>query len=86
MRNISNGRKNNNFVKRFAIFFIVWLLISVEECKMGSIGEARRLPTYYKPSPNSWQEVYECMPSLILFSICMGMLFAIVFSFFLDEK
>ena len=86
MKDILNGGKNNNFVKRFAIFFIVWLLISVEECKTGSIGEARRLPTYYKPSPNTWQEVYECMPSLILFSICMGMLFAIVFSFFLNEK
>ena len=86
MKNILNGGKNNKFVKRFAFFFVIWLLISIEECKTGSIGEARKLPTYYKATPNTWQEVYECIPSLILFSICMGMLFAIVFSVFLNDK
>lgn len=86
MNNPLTDHKTNGFMKRFIFFFITWLLIAVEECKTGSLGEARKLPTYYKPTPNSWQFVYEHLPSIIVFSLCAGLVFAIVMTPFFREK
>ena len=86
MRISPTNNKIRGFIKRFAFCFVLWFLISVEECKTGSGGEARKLPTYYRPTPNTWEYVYEHMSGIVVFSLFAGLVSAVMLTpFFKDE-
>ena len=63
-------KKLNSFMKRFAFSFILVFIFVTLDYKSGSVGEARKAATYYKPTPNSWNYVYEHLPNIILVSFC----------------
>ena len=78
-------KKTNSFLKRFAFSFILVFIFVTLDYKSGSVGEARKAATYYKPTPNSWNYVYDHLPDIILVSFCGALPFAILISPFVQD-
>jgi len=76
---IRNKRKNkiNRFIKYYYYSFVLVFVLSVIHYKTGTIGQGRR-PTYYRPTPNTWQYVFNHLPEIVVFSLGAGLLFTLL--------
>lgn len=69
-------KKINRFVKYFCCYFLLILVLSVIHYKTGNNGMGLR-PTYYKPTPNTWQYVFDHLPEIVVFSLGVSLLFTL---------
>ena len=70
-------KRINRFVKHYFFFFIFSFVLSVIDYKTGSVGSGFR-PSYYKPTPNTWQFVIDHLPNIVVFSLVAGLLFTLL--------
>lgn len=68
---IRNQRRNkiNRFIKYYYYSFVFAFVFSVIAYKTGTMGSGQ-----YKPTPNSWQYVFDQLPYIIVFSLGAGLL------------
>lgn len=70
-------KRYNKFIKAFIGFALLIFIFEIDNYKSGH-DHRYRMPTYSKPSPNSWQYVYENLPHIINFSIFVGFTIACI--------
>ena len=66
-------KKINRFVKYFYCYFLLIFILAVIHYKTGYDGMGLR-PTYYKPTPNTWQYVFDHLPEIVVFSLGASLL------------
>jgi len=64
-------KRYSKFIKAFIGFALLLFIMNVDRYKSG-YDHRYRMPTHSKPTPNSWQYVYENLPGIINFSIFFG--------------
>jgi hypothetical protein len=72
---IQNQRRKriNRFVKYYYYSFVFAFVLSTIAYKTGTMGSGLR-PSYYKPTPNTWQYVSDQWPDIVVFSLVAGLL------------
>lgn len=68
----------NRLVKKFMFFLILSFVIIVLDYKSGSEGGRWKTATYSKPTPNTWQYVYEHLSKILCLSLCGGAFFTLI--------
>jgi len=76
---IRNRRRKeiNRLVKKYVLFLMLSFVVLIVYYKSGSVGAGRR-PTYYKPTPNSWQFVFNHLTEIVCFSFCGAAFYTLV--------
>ncbi len=71
-------KKISRLVKKYMFFLLLSFVIIVIHYKNGS-GDGRwKTATYSKPTPNTWQYVYEHMSEIVCLSLCGGAFFTLI--------
>lgn len=66
-------KKINRIVKYFFYSFVLAFVLTVINYKTGTVGQGRS-PTYYNPTPNTWQYVFDHLPEIVVFSLVASLL------------
>lgn len=86
IRRDQQRKKISCLVKKYMFFLLLLFVIMVIHYKSGCSEHSRwETATYSKPTPNTWQYVYEHMSEIVCFSLCGGVFFTLVSELIHDD-